>query len=46
LGAQHWGGAIEEIRPGNVIWFPLGEKHWHWSNAHDRDDTRRHPGGA
>jgi quercetin dioxygenase-like cupin family protein len=27
--AQHWGGAIEEIRPGDVIWFPLGEKHWH-----------------
>lgn len=26
---QHWGGAIEEIRPGDVIWFPPGEKHWH-----------------
>jgi quercetin dioxygenase-like cupin family protein len=20
---------IEEIRPGDVIWFPPGEKHWH-----------------
>jgi quercetin dioxygenase-like cupin family protein len=27
--AQHWGGAIEEIRPGDVVWFPPGEKHWH-----------------
>ena len=27
--AQHWGGAIEEIRPGDVIWFAPGEKHWH-----------------
>jgi quercetin dioxygenase-like cupin family protein len=27
--AQHWGGPIEEIRPGDVVWFPAGEKHWH-----------------
>jgi len=27
--AQRWGGAIEEIRPGDVVWFPAGEKHWH-----------------
>jgi quercetin dioxygenase-like cupin family protein len=27
--AQHWGGSVEEIRPGDVIWFPPGEKHWH-----------------
>ena len=27
--AQHWGGPIEEIRPGDVIWFAPGEKHWH-----------------
>jgi quercetin dioxygenase-like cupin family protein len=26
---QHEGGPIEEIRPGDVIWFPPGEKHWH-----------------
>ena len=26
---QRWGGPIEEIRPGDVIWFPPGEKHWH-----------------
>src|SRR3984885_6200770 len=23
------GGPIEEIRPGDVIWIPPGEKHWH-----------------
>src|SRR6202048_5182688 len=27
--AQRWGGPLEEIRPGDVIWFPPGGKHWH-----------------
>ena len=27
--AQREGGAIEEIRPGDVVWFEPGEKHWH-----------------
>jgi quercetin dioxygenase-like cupin family protein len=26
---QRQGGPIEEIHPGDVIWFPPGEKHWH-----------------
>ena len=26
---QTEGGPIEEIRPGDVVWFPPGEKHWH-----------------
>lgn len=26
---QRDGGAIEEIRPGDVVWFPPGLKHWH-----------------
>lgn len=26
---QNWGGRIEEIRPGDVIWCSPGEKHWH-----------------
>ncbi|MGD9368798.1 MAG: cupin domain-containing protein [Desulfobacteraceae bacterium] len=26
---QQDGGPIEEIRPGDVVWFPPGEKHWH-----------------
>lgn len=27
--AQRQGGPIEEIRPGDVIWFSPGERHWH-----------------
>ena len=27
--AQRDGGPVEEIRPGDVIWFDAGEKHWH-----------------
>jgi len=27
--AQREGGSIEEIRPGDVVWFAPGEKHWH-----------------
>ncbi|MWC29908.1 (R)-mandelonitrile lyase [Paenibacillus sp. MMS18-CY102] len=26
---QRWGGPVEEIRSGDVVWFPPGEKHWH-----------------
>ncbi len=26
---QRWGGPVEEIHPGDVVWFPPGEKHWH-----------------
>ncbi|HEY7476167.1 MAG TPA: cupin domain-containing protein [Vicinamibacterales bacterium] len=26
---QRWGGPVEEIRPGDVISFAPGEKHWH-----------------
>jgi quercetin dioxygenase-like cupin family protein len=26
--AQHEGGPVEEIRPGDVVWFAPGEKHW------------------
>ena len=26
---QQWGEPIEEIRPGDVVWIPPGEKHWH-----------------
>ena len=27
--AQRWGETVAEIRPGDVVWFPPGEKHWH-----------------
>lgn len=30
---QHEGGPIEEIHPGDVVWFPPGEKHWHGATA-------------
>ncbi len=30
---QRWGGPIEEVRPGDVVWFPPGEKHWHGAAA-------------
>jgi quercetin dioxygenase-like cupin family protein len=26
---QSWGGPVRQIRPGDVIWCPQGEKHWH-----------------
>jgi quercetin dioxygenase-like cupin family protein len=26
---ERWGGPIGEIRPGDVVWIPPGEKHWH-----------------
>ena len=26
---QSWGGPAEQIRPGDVVWCPPGEKHWH-----------------
>lgn len=30
---QRRGGPIEEIRPGDVVWFPPGEQHWHGATA-------------
>ncbi|WP_412776728.1 cupin domain-containing protein [Thalassospira lucentensis] len=27
--AQREGGPKEEIRPGDIVWFEPGEKHWH-----------------
>ena len=30
---QRWGGPISSIGPGDVIWFPPGEKHWHGATA-------------
>ncbi|MGH9534432.1 MAG: (R)-mandelonitrile lyase [Terriglobales bacterium] len=31
--AQRWGGPVEEIRPGDAVWFLPGEKHWHGASA-------------
>lgn len=30
---QREGGPVEEIRAGDVVWFPPGEKHWHGATA-------------
>ena len=30
---QRWGGPVEELRPGDVISCPPGEKHWHGATA-------------
>ena len=31
---QREGGPIEEIHPGDVVWFPPGEKHCHGASLH------------
>jgi quercetin dioxygenase-like cupin family protein len=31
--AQRWGGSVEEIPPGDVVWFAPGEKHWNGASA-------------
>lgn len=31
--AQREGGNVEELHPGDVVWFPPGEKHWHGATA-------------
>ncbi len=30
---QRWGGPVERIHSGDVIWFAPGEKHWHGATA-------------
>lgn len=30
---QREGGPVEEVRQGDVVWFPAGEKHWHGAAA-------------
>jgi quercetin dioxygenase-like cupin family protein len=30
---QSQGGPVREIRPGDVVWIPPGEKHWHGGSA-------------
>ncbi len=30
---QRDGGPVEDIRPGDVVWFPPAEKHWHGATA-------------
>jgi quercetin dioxygenase-like cupin family protein len=30
---QRWSGPVEKICPGDVVWIPPGEKHWHGAAA-------------
>lgn len=30
---QHWGGPLQQIRPGDTVWIPPGVKHWHGALA-------------
>lgn len=30
---QTWGGPIEQVLTGDIVWFPPGEKHWHGATA-------------
>jgi quercetin dioxygenase-like cupin family protein len=30
---QQWGGAVQEIRPGDIVWIPPATKHWHGATA-------------
>ncbi len=43
---QRWGGPIEEIRPGDVVWIAPDEKHWHGAAADNRHDAYRHCGAG
>jgi quercetin dioxygenase-like cupin family protein len=31
--AQREGGPVEPLAPGDIVWFPPGEKHWHGATA-------------
>jgi len=30
---QQWGGPLQEMKPGDVVWIPPGVKHWHGATA-------------
>ncbi len=33
---QRWGDSVEEIRPGDIVWTPPGQKHWHGASPTER----------
>jgi len=41
---QRWGDSVEEIRQGDVVWIPPGQKHWHGAAPQQFDGTHRHRG--
>jgi 4-carboxymuconolactone decarboxylase len=38
---QRWGDPVEEIRQGDVVWIPPGQKHWHGARRTVRGLTLR-----
>jgi quercetin dioxygenase-like cupin family protein len=44
--AQRDGGLVEEIRPGDVIWFSARREALAWRDAENGDDAYCHPGSA
>jgi len=32
---QQWGGPIQEMKQGDVVWIPPGVKHWHGATANE-----------
>ena len=43
---QRWDGPVKEIRPGDVVWFPPSEKHWHGASPNHGLDAHRGTGTA
>ena len=43
---QAKGGPIREIRAGDTVWIPPGEKHWHGASANNAHGPYRHAGVA
>src|SRR3712207_2751119 len=41
---QREGEPVEDIRPGDVVWIPPGEKHWHGCHGDHGHEPHRHPG--
>lgn len=33
---RQWGGAIQDIKPGDVVWIPPNVKHWHGATPNER----------
>lgn len=33
---RHWGGEIQDIKPGDVVWIPPNVKHWHGATPTER----------
>ena len=41
---QRWGGPVQVISKGDVVWIPPGVKHWHGATPTHRDDSYRSAG--